>query len=113
MVQLDGFVPTDDVIEVVRGTHNHNDMKPAISIIKVIDEMRNEVCTNISKPILQIYNEHISQYVKTKVFFVFIFVILLETNKWYGLGCTSLRYPQTNIVLKQSDDTSKTSANIK
>src|SRR5690348_15139503 len=51
----------NDIIDVVRGTHNHNSIERSISIIKVIDEIRNEVCSNTSKPIPQIYNEHVSQ----------------------------------------------------
>lgn len=73
----------DDIIEAVRGTHNHNQMKRSISISKVIDEMRSEVCENLSKPITQIYNDHVSQYVKTFFSKIDLFRSFLETNEWH------------------------------
>lgn len=54
----------NDIIEAVRGTHDHNNMKRSISITQVIDEMRSEVCENLSKPITHIYNDHVAEYVK-------------------------------------------------
>lgn len=54
----------NEIIQVVRGTHNHNSIQRSIPIVKIIDDIRNEVCDNISKPIPQIYNDRVSQYVR-------------------------------------------------
>ena len=62
------FTMNNEIIEAVRGTHNHNSIQRSMTIVKVIDEIRNEVCENVSKPIPQIYNDRISQYVKKLIF---------------------------------------------
>lgn len=61
----------NETIQVVRGTHNHDNLKRSAPIMKVVGEIRQEVCNNVCKPITQIYNEHVSQYVNT-IFFFFL-----------------------------------------
>ena len=61
-------------IQIVKGRHNHNNVKRSTSIVKIIHTIRQEVCENPSKPVSQIYNEAISTYVC--VIFVFAFVKL-------------------------------------
>jgi hypothetical protein len=66
----------NETIQVVRGTHNHGNLKRSVPIMKVVDEIRHAVCNNVSKPIAQIYNEHVSQYVNT---FFFLFSFFLQS----------------------------------
>ncbi|CAF2073333.1 unnamed protein product [Rotaria magnacalcarata] len=52
----------DERLQIVRGQHNHTNEKPSLSIIQTIDNLRQTVCSNVSKPITQIYNEILSTY---------------------------------------------------
>ena len=42
-----------------RGIHNHSSVKRSIPVMKTIRKIRQEVCENVSKPIGQIYNDHV------------------------------------------------------
>ncbi len=53
----------NEIIQKIKGQHNHNKIKHSVSVIKVIKEMRHEASHNISKPITQIYSEFVSEYV--------------------------------------------------
>jgi hypothetical protein len=61
----------------VRGIHKHNNVRTSLSITNVVKEIREEVCINVSKPITQIYNETVSQYVNriTLLFFLYRYYI--------------------------------------
>ena len=71
------------MIQVVRGIHNHNNQKRPVLIMKVVDEIREEVCNSISKPIVQIYNEHVAEYVSTICSGSLTLTISLETKTSY------------------------------
>ncbi|CAF4013728.1 unnamed protein product, partial [Rotaria magnacalcarata] len=50
------------LLQKVRGSHSHSNIKHSLPIIKKIAEIRQEVCNSPSKPIPQIYNDAVSQY---------------------------------------------------
>ncbi|CAF4099861.1 unnamed protein product [Adineta steineri] len=54
----------NNTIQAIRGAHNHGNLKRSPSIIKTVTNIREKVCTNVSQPITQIYNEAVSDYRK-------------------------------------------------
>ncbi|CAF1279589.1 unnamed protein product [Adineta steineri] len=54
----------NNTIQAIRGAHNYDNLKRSPSIIKTVTNIREKVCTNVSKPITQIYNETVSDYRK-------------------------------------------------
>jgi hypothetical protein len=72
----------NEIILVARGIHNHSNLKRSIPIMKTVREIRQEVCDNVSKPIGQIYNDHVAKYVNTSlIVFFFIFFLHLFREK--------------------------------
>jgi len=73
----------NEIIEVIRGKHNHSNVKRSIAIIETVKQIRHGVCDNLSKPVTQIYNEFVSDYVDIFFYRIDSFIIYLETSKWY------------------------------
>ena len=50
-------------IQKIRGKHNHSSIKRSLSILEMINGIRQEVSEHLSTPITQIYNRTVSEYV--------------------------------------------------
>ena len=73
----------DEKIQKIRGKHNHSSIKRSLSILDMVNGIRQEVSENLSTPITQIYNQAVSEYVEKTTCDSFSSLISLETEKWY------------------------------
>lgn len=83
----------NEKIKAIRGFHNHTNIDRSPSIIKAVQNIREKVTQNLTKPITQIYNETVANYVNmNQNYILFFYKNYLETNKRICRISTNVRH---------------------